>query len=319
MKAKISGNIIVICLTLSCVLYFAGCVKSNIPNTSTTSNSIKTIIANSSNATLLDTAITRAGLDSMYTNEGLFTFFVATDQAFIYAGITDSVFDNLPDSQLKKIIFYNTISSNALPGPLPAGPNAPVQTFSGDSVFITNNGSGMFINGIQIESTNLVASNGVIDAVAKLVLPPAGTLLQVAQADTFFSYFSAAVARTSAGQTDIGAILSNGNIYTVFLPDNDAFRNAGYATITDVSAANPDTLSNMLLYHILPKRAFTSDFQTTQTQQTLLTNKTVTFGLLGGSAYAVDGIGNAGPSIILFSNIMAHNGVIQVIGQLLVP
>ncbi|HSZ86473.1 MAG TPA: fasciclin domain-containing protein, partial [Puia sp.] len=321
-KTKISGNGIIFCLALSSVLYFIGCVKSNIPNTTTTSNSIKTIIANSTNATLLDTAFTRAGLDSVYTYGGPFTFFVATDGAFIMAGITDSVFDNLPDSQLKKIILYNTLPLNSLPGQLPTGTNVSVQTISGDSVFITNNnsnGSDMFINGIQIESTGLIASNGVIDAVAKLVLPPAGTILQVAQADTSFSYFAAAVARTSAGQTDIGSILSNGNVYTLFLPDNNAFRGAGYATTADVSAANPDSLATILLYHILPKRVFTSDFQSAQTQQTLLTNKTVTYGLLGGSAYAVSGFGNSGPSIVLFSNIMAHNGVIQVIGQLLIP
>jgi uncharacterized surface protein with fasciclin (FAS1) repeats len=319
MRAKILTNIIVTFCLSGSFLFFAGCVKSNIPNTNTNSNTITSIISNSTNATLLDTGLARAGLDSVYTYGGPFTFFVATDEAFILAGITDSVFDNLPDSQIKKIILYNTLPGIILVSQLPTGPNAPVQTITGDSVFITNSGEGMYIDGIQIESTDLIATNGVIDAVAKLVLPPAGTILQVAQADTSFSYFTAAVARTSAAQTDVGSILSNGNIYTLFLPDNNAFRDAGYATIADVSAANPDSLSTVLLYHILPKRTFTSDFQTTQTQQTLLTNKTVTYGLLGGSAYAVSGMGNAGPSIILSSNIMAHNGVIQVIGQLLVP
>jgi uncharacterized surface protein with fasciclin (FAS1) repeats len=319
MKAKISGTIILFCVGVCLFLVFTGCVKSNVPNSNTNSNTIKSIIVNSSNATLLDTALMRTGLDSMYAFEGPFTFFVATDQAFIYAGITNTVFDTLSDSQLQKILFYNTLSGAITSTLLPVGPDASVQTYSGDSVFITNNGSGMFINGIQIESTDLIASNGVIDAVAKLVLPPAGSIMQIAQADTSMSFFVAAVARTSLSQTDVGALMASGNIYTVFIPNNAAFRNVGYLSTAAVSSANPDSLSNVLLYHILPKRAFTSDFQTSQTQQTLLTNKTVTYGFLGGSTYAVQGIGNAYPSEILTANIMAHNGVIQVISQLLTP
>jgi uncharacterized surface protein with fasciclin (FAS1) repeats len=320
MKAKISGNIIVIGLAVGSVLYFTGCVKSNIPNTTTTSNSIKTIIASSTNATLLDTAFTKAGLDSLYTYGGPFTFFAATDGAFLLAGITPAIFDTLPDSLLKKIIQYNTLYPAVLSSQLPAGPDAPVLTTSGDSVFITNNGSGAYINGIQIESFDLPVNNGLIDAVAQLVLPPAGTIMQIVQTDTSFNYFATAVARTSAGETNIGNILSSGNIYTLILPDNDAFRGAGYATTADVSAADPDTLAKVLLYHILPKRVFTSDFiSNTQTQQTLLPNSAVTFSLSTGGVYAVKGNSNGIPSAILSSNIMAHNGVIQVIDQLLTP
>ena len=110
MKSKISGKIIfVFCLAVYSFLFFTSCVKSNVPQTQNNSNTIKSIIASSNNATLLDTAITRAGLDSMYTYKGPFTFFAATDQAFAAAGITNSVFNNLTDSQLKKIILYNTI------------------------------------------------------------------------------------------------------------------------------------------------------------------------------------------------------------------
>ncbi|HEY4874610.1 MAG TPA: fasciclin domain-containing protein, partial [Puia sp.] len=314
------GKIIVLfCLSAYSFLVFTGCVKSNIPTTTTNTNTLKSVIASSSNATLLDTALTRAGLDSIYTYGGPFTFFVATDQAFLLAGITPSIFDSLPDSLLKKIILYNTLYPAVVSSQLPVGPDAAVITNSGDSVFITNNGTGAYINGIQIESFDLSVNNGLIDAVAQLVLPPAGTIMQIVQTDTSFSYFAAAVARTSAGETSIGNVLSDGNIFTVFLPDNDAFRAAGYTTTADISAADPDTLARVLQYHILLKRAFTSDFITAQSQQTLLANNTVTIGLVGGGIYAVKGNSNASPSVIIASNIMAHNGVIQVIGQLLTP
>jgi uncharacterized surface protein with fasciclin (FAS1) repeats len=319
MKIKNSGNIVfVFCLALS-FLFFASCTKTNVPPTQPNSNTIRSIISSSSNATFLDTAIRRAGLDSMYTNQGPFTFFAATDQAFTAAGITNSIFDNLTDSQLKKIILYNTIYPAVTSSQLPTGPNASIQTVSGDSIFVTNNGNGIYVNGIPVVTADLIVSNGIIDAVSQLILPPAGLISQIAQADTSFSYFDTAVARTSAGGINVGNMLSNGNIYTLFLPDNDAFRLAGYATIADINAADPDTLARVLLYHILPTRTFTSDFITSQGQQTLLNNETVSFGIIAGTSYAVKGNGNITPSAIIASNIMARNGVIHVINQLLKP
>ena len=125
-----------------------------------------------------------------------------------------------------------------MPGPvnLPVQ-NASIQTISGDSIFITNNGAGIYVNGIPVVTADLMVSNGIIDAVSQLILPPAGSILQIAQADTTFSYFDTAIARTSAGEINVGNVLSNGNIYTLFLPDNDAFRLAGYATIADINVA----------------------------------------------------------------------------------
>ncbi|HLX93138.1 MAG TPA: fasciclin domain-containing protein [Puia sp.] len=301
-----------------CGLFLGSCVKSAVPNTNTKSNTITAVITNSSNATLTDTAFTRAGLDSMFNNGGPFTFFVATDAAWLLAGISDTTFDRLPDSVIRHIILYNTIPQSLSASQLPTGPDSPLKTLSGDTAFITSNGAGIFFDGIQIESTDLIASNGLIDAMAQLVLPPFGTVQQVLQADSSTTYLAAAIARTSAAQLNIGTVLSSG-VFTVFAPSNQAFRNAGFASISDINNANPDSLSTILIYHLVPKRVFTTDINTSLIEPTLVTNKTITFGSLGNGNFAVLGAGNANPSPIIASNIMAYKGVIHVITQVLIP
>src|SRR5205085_170457 len=114
---------------------------------------------------------------------------------------------------------------------VPAGPNAKVVTAGGDSVFVTRNASGVYINGVKVVTPDIAASNGVIHVIEKVLMPPAGNLVQVASADTTFSYLVAAVVRASTGTTNVAAALSANSILTVFAPTNNAFRKAGFATI----------------------------------------------------------------------------------------
>jgi uncharacterized surface protein with fasciclin (FAS1) repeats len=300
-------------------LVISGCVKSNTPNTNPNTNSITNIIANSGNATLISSAMIKTGLDSVFNSTGPYTYFVTTDQEFLTAGFSNTIFNSIPDSLLRKIVLYGAVPQQLSASELPAGPNASIQTQSGDSIFVTSNSSGIYVNGTQLATENIIASNGVIHVVGRALLPPTGTILQIAQTDTSFSYFAAAVARASTGTIDISSILS-GDPFTVFMPTNTAFQIAGYASINDINNANPDTLSAILEYHILPQRTFTSDFVTGHLVATLLPNKYISCGTLGGgTAFGVTGSGNTSEIVISDPNIVARNGVIHVIGQLLLP
>jgi uncharacterized surface protein with fasciclin (FAS1) repeats len=297
---------------------FSSCVKSNSFSGNTTYYPIFKLVNTATNLTLLDTALIRTGLDSMFNQPGAYTFFVATDASWQSAGLSDSLVNTFSDSLIKNIILYSTWNKATASAQFPAGPNAPIHTLSGDSIFITNSSSGIFVNGISLLAPDLMASNGLIDALNQPLLPPAGTLLQLVQADTLFSFFTAAVARTSAGETDLNPLLSSGAIYTIFLPTNDAFRAAGFLTMDSITNANPDSLSNLLAYHIVPKRLFTSDFSVGTTQNTLLgINSTIQLSVLGGVIFSVQGTGNLSPIPLGQANIMAHNGVLHIIGQLL--
>jgi transforming growth factor-beta-induced protein len=296
----------------------SGCVKSNTPPSNPNSYTITSIINTTSFAVILDSALYRTQLDTLFNNYSSFTYFLTTDQEFSDAGITLTTIQNMPDSQIAKIVLYGAIAGQYTFTQLPVGPNAPMTTLSGDSIFITSNGSGVFVNGYQLASQNTLASNGEMFVVGKALLPPAGNFIQIATADTSLSYFVAAVARASMGDFNINTILSSG-VYTVFMPTNAAFQAAGFTTIDEVNNAPSDSLAEILEYHILPKRAFTSDFVSQQSQATLLSGKSITWGLLGGTAYGVEGAGNSGIIAITTPNIMAHNGVIHIIAGMLKP
>ncbi|MEO5891915.1 MAG: fasciclin domain-containing protein [Ferruginibacter sp.] len=162
------------------------------------------------NLTLLKSAVIKAGLAATLSGTGPFTVFAPNDTAFAASGITSSVINTLTATQLETILLYHTLGSKVLAVDVPAGPNAKVVTANGDSVFVTKNASGVFVNGIQVVKADLLASNGIIHEVARVLLPPVGNIVAVASADTGFSFLVAAVVRASTGSTNVAAVLSSG-------------------------------------------------------------------------------------------------------------
>lgn len=162
-----------------------------------------------------------------------------------------------------------------------------------------------------------MASNGVIHVINGVLMPPAGNLVQVAQADTNFSYLVAAVVRASQGSTNVAQVLSGSGPFTLFAPTNSAFRAAGFATINDINNADPNTLAAILTYHVVSGRVFSCDLQNGQ-QVNTLNGEALTINLSGSGA-TVKGKTNSSASNIIKTNIVAKNGVIHVIDQVLLP
>lgn len=281
------------------------------------SQTIGAQVASNGDFSLLSEAATKAGLVSTLEGPGPLTVFAPTDEAFAASGITSATINTLSADDLKSILLYHTITSKILSSQVPAGPDAKVITASGDSVFVTNNSNGVFINGINVVNADLPASNGVIHTISKVLLPPSGNLVETLSADTTFSYLVAAVVRASTGSVNVADVLSNGGIFTVFAPTNDAFRAAGFATINDINAADPGTLTSILTYHVIAGRIFSSDL-TDGAAPATLNGGAVTIAL-SASAATVKGNSNSSASNIVNTNLMASNGVIHVIDQVLLP
>jgi uncharacterized surface protein with fasciclin (FAS1) repeats len=167
-----------------------------------------------------------------------------------------------------------------------------------------------------VTQADVAASNGVIHIIGKVLLPPSGNLVEMAQADTSFSYLVAAVVRASEGSTNVAQVLSGAGPFTVFAPTNDAFRAAGFPTIASIQAADPAVLTSILTYHVIPARVFSSDLTDGEQAPTVNGGK-VTIGLTSGAT--VKGNSNAMASNIIATNIMATNGVIHVIDRVLLP
>lgn len=316
MKNLLLKKTVALGLMASAILLFGSACKKSSNNPSTNQQTITTIVSNNANFSLLKTAVVKANLATTLNGTGPFTVFAPSDTAFSGSGITASVINTLTPSQLNTLLLYHTIPANIPAANVPAGPNAKVITASGDSVFVTKNANGVFVNGIPVTQADIMASNGVIHAIARVLIPPIGNIVQVAQSDTTFSYLVAAVLRASQGSVNVAAVLSGPGPFTVFAPTNAAFRAAGFATVNDINNADPATLTSILTYHVIAARVFSSDL-TQGAQPTTLNSEKLTISLTGGAT--VKGNGNTVASNIIAANIMATNGVVHVIDRVLLP
>jgi uncharacterized surface protein with fasciclin (FAS1) repeats len=288
--------------------------KKDEDTTEPQSSNIKDEIATRADLTLLNLSLQKANLTSKFDSAGSFTIFAPTNDAFAASKIDANLIGSLTSDQVRNIVLYHTFNSKYLETDIPSGPNAKITTELGDSVFVTKNSSGVYLNGVKVQTTNLVLSNGVLQTVSKVLIPPVGNLVQSIVADTTFTYLAAAVVRASEGGVNVAAVLSNGGIYTVFAPTNQAFRDAGFATVNDINAADANVLASILTYHVLSGRVFSSDL-TEGAMPITLEGGALTVSLVNGAT--VKGTGNATASNIVGTNIMASNGVIHVIDKVL--
>ncbi len=302
---------------LCVVIFLSRCTKTNNSGNSTSGYTITDIMKQSTNATIFYKALATTGLDTVLAGQGPFTAFVPTDSAFAASGITASTITSVPASIVKNLVLYNIIAGSALPrASLPAGPAARMVMANGDSTFITNNSAGLFVNGVPVRQADISASNGIIHAISQSALLPAqGSLYQLVQLDTSFTLLVAAVSRASQGSTDVQTLLSSKGPYTLLAPLNSAFRNNGYADLTAINSANPDTLASQLLYHMLPGRLFTPDIVDGKKLFTAA-DSTMVFNAVNGH-WKLRGNGNTSDINLVNANILAYNGVLFVIDQML--
>ena len=302
---------------LALTVVFSSCEKKDMVPATPALTSITSQVVAASYLQILESAVVKADLASTLDGAGPFTVFAPTDAAFTESGITASTIETLSASALKSILLYHVIPAQVMASEVPAGPNAKVQTAGGDSVFVTRNSSGVFVNGIKVIQADMSATNGVIHLLSKALIPPAGNIVEVAQATPDFSYLVAAVLRASTGATNVAEILSSAGPFTLFAPTNSAFIDAGFATIDDINAADPDVLASILTYHVVAGRVFSSDLTNDATPATA-NGQNVTIGVSASGA-TVKGKANSEASNITAANIMARNGVVHVIDKVLLP
>jgi uncharacterized surface protein with fasciclin (FAS1) repeats len=199
-----------------------------------------------------------------------------------------------------------------------------VITASGDSVFVTRNASGVFINGIKVEQADIKASNGIIHRIGKVLMPPAGNLVAVAQAPANgLDSLVKAVLRAANAPGGNPALVSTlqSKTLTLFAPNNAAFTQLLAALgLNDINAIPTGTLIAVLQYHLVNGRAFSSDLSNGSIS--MLAGGNTTVNLNNGTNGAPTITGNSesmNRANIVATNIMARNGVVHVIDKVLLP
>jgi uncharacterized surface protein with fasciclin (FAS1) repeats len=297
---------------LASMFTLSSCNKDDDPVPAKT-NTITDVVVGNANFSVLKEAVVKADLATTLSGTGPFTVFAPDNAAFSAAGITSAGVTATSAADLKALLLYHTLPGKILAAGVPAGPNAKVVTAGGDSVFLTKNGAGVFVNGIKVAAADIPADNGVIHQLSVALNKPKGNIVATAIAatggDNGLDSLVAAV--TAAG---LGTTLSGG-LFTVFAPTNKAFRGLLTAlNLPNVKSIPVATLTKVLTYHVLGARAFSSDL--TAGALTMFQNGSTTISLTGPT---IKGAANTAASNIIATNIMCSNGVVHVIDAVLLP
>lgn len=149
-------------------LALAACSSSSakkpvdIVDTAKSAGQFKTLVA----------AVEAAGLAETLKSPGPFTVFAPTDEAFaaLPAGTVDNLLKPENKDQLVSILTYHVVSGKVMSGDI-AGKKTAAPTVQGASLDIDAT-SGVNVNDAKVTAADVVASNGVIHVIDKVLLPP---------------------------------------------------------------------------------------------------------------------------------------------------
>lgn len=121
--------------------------------------------------TTLLAAAEAAGLVETLMGDGPFTVFAPTDEAF--AALPEGTLDSLladPEA-LKQILLYHVVSGSVLAADVVGLDTAT--SVEGSEIDITVDADKVMVNDANVVATDIMASNGVIHVIDKVILPPA--------------------------------------------------------------------------------------------------------------------------------------------------
>ena len=295
----------------SAVLLLASCAtEDNVDSPPAPNPNIAEIVARDPNFTLLNAAVTRAGLSSALAANDI-TLLAPDDVAFHLSGIPDvAAINAIPVSTLQAILAYHVITKRVPFAGVPASDT--LKTASTLNVYASKNPNGTFLNGITIKNKDRAGSNGYIQVVEKVLTPPAPnkSIASVITTDTTFSYLLKAVTKLN-----LLTLLTNGNKLTVFAPNNAAFRAVG---ITDVDAVPVAILDAVIKGHVVGTNIWSTDFINTSVYKTL--EPTLNVVISKTPSAGVKFTTSSQPiSPIITTDIVCTNGIIHVIGRAMLP
>lgn len=270
---------------------------------------------------LLVEAVDATGLTTTLSAPGTFTVFAPTNSAFTSLlgelGLSkEQLFANKP--LLTAVLQYHVLGAKVTKAQVPVG--TPIEPLAGGYFKIDGVNNALLItdgrNRVStLVATDVAASNGVIHAIDKVLLPADKTVVGTAVAASAGSpaEFTVLVeAVTAAGLVDT---LNGTGPFTVFAPTDAAFADllAQLGITKDQLLADTALLTKVLTYHVVPGLVL-------KAQVPLNTDITT----VQGQAFQVDSSltitdASGGRANIAATDVLASNGVIHVVNKVLLP
>ena len=250
-------------------------------------------------------AVVQAELLTTLQGDGPFTVFAPTDDAFTAAGIDLAALDNEEGkAALTDILLYHVYSGSVAAADVTDGMTATM--VNGDDATFTV-GDGVMINDANVILADVMASNGIIHVIDKVLMPPADifAIPTTAQGTGIHDSLVAAVI-----QAELLATLQGDGPFTVFAPTDQAFADAGIDLAALDNEAGKAALTDILLYHVVSGSVASS---------------AVTDGMTAAAVNGYDLTFSVGEGVmvndanVILADVMATNGIIHVIDKVLMP
>ena len=283
-----------------------------------TMNIVDTAVAAGDFGTLV-TALQVAGLDTTLADESQsFTVFAPTDAAF--AMIDPATLDLLladPEA-LADVLLQHVVSGEVSSVTAYTLNGLSASTASGAEIPVVINSEldTLTFGGATVTTTDIYTTNGVIHVidmvvVADVELPsPPASIVDVAVANGSFTTLVAALQATG-----LDTLLDDPDAtFTVFAPTDAAFGLLGQGAVSAL-LDDPDTLTEILLYHVIQGSAVLQDGALTVAQSD--DNKVA---MANGLKTALSLASNklfVNKSAVSLADVMADNGVIHVVDQVI--
>jgi uncharacterized surface protein with fasciclin (FAS1) repeats len=182
-------------------------------------------------------------------------------------------------------------------------------TLQGQYVDIAVEDGKVMLDNAQVIITDIEASNGVIHVIDAVILPESRDIVDIAVEDGRFTTLVAAVQAA-----DLVDTLKGEGPFTVFAPTDEAFAALPEGTV-DALLANIPTLTDILLYHVVPGKVMAADVVGLDGKSagTALEGQSIDIKIDMGNVYLNEDVQ------VIITDIEASNGVIHVIDAVLLP
>jgi transforming growth factor-beta-induced protein len=287
---------------------------------------IAAIATGNADFSTLVAALSKAGLVGTFSSPGSFTVFAPTNAAFDAAAVAllgpgktgQNLVDALDVATLTAVLKYHVVGDARTAQAVLA--SSQIVMLDGNPASVSLRNGSPYLQGARIVATDIQASNGIVHVIDAVILPPgvapavpaaSPTIAAIAAGNPDFSTLVAALAKAGLVGTFNGT-----QRFTVFAPTNAAFDEAAkslhYRNGAElVASLDVKTLTSILTYHVIPGDVKAQSVVAAD-QLHMLSGQAADVSVRNGQAF-IDG------AKILATDIIAGNGVIHVIGGVMLP
>uniref|UniRef100_A0A8C5PY00 Transforming growth factor-beta-induced protein ig-h3 n=1 Tax=Leptobrachium leishanense TaxID=445787 RepID=A0A8C5PY00_9ANUR len=250
----------------------------------------------------------RANLRPEIEGPGSFTIFAPSNEAWaaLPAEILDALVSNV-NIELLNALRYHMVDRRLLTDELRHGITLP-SMYQNLEIHVHHYPNGIVtVNCARLIRADHHATNGVVHVIDKVITAVTNNIAEVVDTEETLETLRAAIAAS-----DLNTLLESGDKeYTLLAPTNEAFEKIPQETLNRI-LGDPEALKDLLHHHILSNAQCSEAIIAGSSMETL-EGSSLEVGCLG------DDLTLNGKAIISKKDVLATNGVVHFIDELLIP